>query len=501
MNEPRRISRIIEHWTLPEASQVVPHVRRARIQRLFGVADLEQVPDVLSPDPGCPDELKARLELLLAQGSALKRKESFDEVFVEFGRGLRPGLLLAQWYHKYDLQPHDERSLLPRELWARGEDYIWYSQGPSKGASSLAQGYLADMGLPSRFMYAAGGGRPFVVNKYDYRRWRVWAAEAIAHHGTALAFHAGPPRTEPEDYYGPVIRYQRFMGDHEDLLHPAAPWSQIALVYPRRAEMQAEMDCLDALKRLGQHLEDGHWLFDIILDEQLLERGSGYETLVLPEIRRLSLEEGRFLERFVREGGRLVFTGGSGGLDLEGVPHALPLFQAWRVEPAEGSIAGVAGGEGGGAMHIPAGPWKPERKPVRGIQQEMPVYPMLADDPFGQRFLAELQRFVGRPRVVTDAPWFVRVRAWRPQDVDALVLHWINYRQDEESAVEIPIPVGPLQAECVVPEGFLVERVEWRYPEMREPRVLEHETRGSCIRFTIPRLVVHGMSVLRLRRE
>ena len=155
MNEPRRISRIIEHWTLPEASQVVPHVRRARIQRLFGVADLEQVPDVLSPDPGCPDEPKARLELLLAQGSALKRKESFDEVFIEFGRGLRPGLLLAQWYHKYDLQPHDERSLLPRELWARGEDYIWYSQGPSKGASSLAQG------LPRRH----GSAQPLHVRR------------------------------------------------------------------------------------------------------------------------------------------------------------------------------------------------------------------------------------------------------------------------------------------------------------------------------------------------
>ena len=27
-----RISRIIEHWTLPEAYQVVDHVRRARIQ-------------------------------------------------------------------------------------------------------------------------------------------------------------------------------------------------------------------------------------------------------------------------------------------------------------------------------------------------------------------------------------------------------------------------------------------------------------------------------------
>ena len=32
MTAYRRISRIIEHWTLPEASQVLDHVRRARIQ-------------------------------------------------------------------------------------------------------------------------------------------------------------------------------------------------------------------------------------------------------------------------------------------------------------------------------------------------------------------------------------------------------------------------------------------------------------------------------------
>lgn len=470
---------------------------------IYGCADLEEVPDVFTARPDGPPELAARLELLLAQGSALKRKESFDQVFIGYGRSLKPDLLLAQWYHKYDFRPHDERSLLPPESWARGEDYLWYSQGPSKAVCSLSQGYLADMGLPSRFLHAAGGGRPFVINKYDYRRWRIWAAEAIAHHGTALAFHAGPPRLDqeesgnvaPEDYYGPVIRYQRFMHQHEELLHPADPWSQIALVYPRRAEMQAEMDCLDALKRLGQHLEDGHWLFDIILDEQLIERAGGYEALVVPEVERLSAAEGERLEEFVGGGGRLVFTGRSGRLDVDGSPRDEPLLQALRVPPAAGSIGGLAAG----AMHIPDGPWSPETLPIEGLPQEMPVYPRLEDDAFGQRFLAQLEKFLGRPRLVTDAPWFVRVRAWRPRAVDALVVHWINYRQDEEAAIEVPLPVGPIQAECEVPEGFRVERVEWRYPEMREPAVLEHEESGSTVRFTIPTLIVHGMSVLHLR--
>jgi len=95
----------------------------------------------------------------------------------------------------------------------------------------------------------------------------------------------------------------------------------------------------------------------------------------------------------------------------------------------------------------------------------------------------------------------VRVRAWRPQTVDAVAVHWINYQQDEEAALEIPIPIGPLQAECEIPDGFEVERVEWRYPEMREAVVLEHEMSGSSVRFAVPRLIVYGMSALHLRRE
>lgn len=479
------------------------------INGIFGVSDLAQVDDVLSAAPDSSEPAIARLKLVLAQGSDLKRKQSFDEVFIDYGRSLKPGLLLSQWNHKYDFRPYDERCLLPQELWAKGEDYIWYSQGPSKAISSLSQGYLADMGLPSRFMYAAGGGRPFVINKYDYKRWRIWAGEAMAHHGTALAYHAGPPRLEqeesvniaPEDYYGPVIRYQRFMFHHEALLHPATPWSQIAVVYPKRAEMQMEMDCLDALKRFGQHLEDDHWFFDIILDEQLIERAADYETLIVSEVERLSAAEGERLEQFVRQGGHLVFTGKCGRRDADGLTRKQPFLQAWRISPTGESIGHVASDGNGSYMHIPDGPWTPQTTPIKGIPQEMPIFPKLEDDEFGQRFLKEFKQLAGPPRLVTDAPWFVRVRAWRPHNVDALVIHWINYRQDEEAVIEIPLPVGPLQAECEIPDGYQVERVEWHYPEMRESIVLEHEMNGSTVGFTIPRLIVYGMSVLYLRRE
>ena len=477
-------------------------------EALFGTTDMQQVAnpfDAISSD--APDEKAARLKVAVAQGSALLRKESFDAVFSAYGRSLNPDLLLAQWNHKYDFSPSDERSLLPTGLWARGEDYIWYSQGPHKWGSSIAQGYLADMGLPSRFMYAAGGGRPFVVNKYDYKRWRVWAAEAMAHHGTALAYHAGPPRLEqeessnlaPEDFYGPVIRYQRFMAAHEELLHPAEPWSQIALVYPKRAELQAEMDCLDALKRLGQLLEDGHWLFDIILDEQLLERAGDYDVLILAEVERISAAEAERLQAFVEGGGVLIYTGGTARRDAEGVEYETRLLPEGRVMPDKGSVGGVTEKGRGRMLYIPSGPWHPEKVMLAGLDAEMPIHPRIDVDEFGQQFLGKLVEVVAAKWLVTDAPWHVRVRAWRPDAVEALVVHWINYLQVEEVVVETPIPVGPIEVECRMPDGFQIDRVEWHYPEMKEAVALEHEVSGFGATFTIPRLIVYGMSIIYLR--
>ena len=129
-----------------------------------------------------------------------------------------------------------------------------------------------------------------------------------------------------------------------------------------------------------------------------------------------------------------------------------------------------------------------------GVQ--LPLYPPLERDPFGRSFLSDLNGLLQNPRLQTDAPWFVRVRAWRPSRTEALVLHWVNYRQDEESAIEVPSPVGPLQVTCAIPDGYDVERVEWLYPEMRQPAILEHTRDGDRIHFTIPSLIVYGLSVL-----
>ena len=477
-------------------------VIRAHMQPIFSRAELDGLfagdfggtVDIRLPADDAPEELKHRYLVVLEQAAARRRKSAFDEVFIDYGRALRPGLLAAQWYHKYGMRVNDERAALPVDLWARGEDYIWYSQGPHRWGSSIEQGYIADMGINARHMHAAGGGRPFVINKYDYRRWRVWAAEAAAHGGASPCFHAGPPRPEqedatriaPEDYFGPIIRYQRFVAEHEDLLHPARPISQFGLVYPRRAEREGEADYLDALKRIAEWLEDAHVLYDILFDDQLTERANEFPILILPDIRRLSNAEIAAVQGHVHAGGGLVVAGATGALDEDG-----------RAQDPNSLFTESADG----VYRWESTDWQPETKTIRTLHgdPEMPVYPHLPDAPEGRALIATLEKLSGGYWLRTDAPWSVRTRVWRAGDTAAIPVHWINYRQDEAPAIETPIPVGPIRADLLLPDDAEVDCVEWRYPEMKEPLVLDCDMADGRIGFEIPRLIVYGISVIRLK--
>jgi hypothetical protein len=492
------------------------------LKQILGTSDPASIGDPLIPIPECPPELKQRFGLFNRRLANIRRKEAFDDIFITYGRSLKPDLMLAQWYHKYDFKPHDERSLLPDEMWAKDEDYIWYSQGGNKGVSSIRHGYLADMGLPARYTYAAGEGRPFIINKYDYRRWRLSIAEAAANHFAGPAFHwadEGNPDFSLEDYCAPVFRYHRFLADHQNLIHPARPWSQLALVYPRRAEFAGETDSLEPLKRLGRLLEDDHILFDIILDEQLEERLDDYDTLILPDIVRLSPEEAKALRSFVQRGGKLILTGKTGTCRKDGEQHSEDPFAAWRPTSPEDTpirstvttqISASAGEEenacscrsaaDGRVLCLSTVPLDMETAEIRP-GTELLVYPPLERDPFGQGFLQELHSLLERSWLTTDAPWYVRVRAWHPESETALVLHWVNYCQDEDSAIEVPHPTGPLQVECRIPDSCEVEGVEWLYPEMANPVSLDFTKQGNAVSFAIPSLVVYGLSVLRLREN
>jgi len=131
----------------------------------------------------------------------------------------------------------------------------------------------------------------------------------------------------------------------------------------------------------------------------------------------------------------------------------------------------------------------------------MPVYPHLPDAPQGRALIATLEELCGGFWLRTDAPWWVRARAWRAENTAAIPVHWINYRQDEASAIETPIPMGPIQVDLLLADDAKVDCVEWRYPEMKKPLVLDHKVVAGRVSFEIPRIIVYGISVIRLKSD
>ena len=101
--------------------------RPAELRRKFGIEDLHkhQFAEIVGryqPDYMTP----LRFEAL--RFTCISMKNAYDEVFIAYGRSLKPDLILAAWLHgHYTPAPHDERLMLPPELWAKGEDYLWYS--------------------------------------------------------------------------------------------------------------------------------------------------------------------------------------------------------------------------------------------------------------------------------------------------------------------------------------------------------------------------------------
>jgi hypothetical protein len=101
--------------------------RPAELRRNFGIEDLDkyQFLEIIGRyQPGNMTPL--RLEAL--RFTCISMKNGYDDVFIAYGRSLKPDLILAAWLHgHYTPSPADERLMLPPELWAKGEDYIWYS--------------------------------------------------------------------------------------------------------------------------------------------------------------------------------------------------------------------------------------------------------------------------------------------------------------------------------------------------------------------------------------
>src|SRR6185436_17338386 len=198
--------------------------------------------------------------------SQLSNKDVFDEVFVHYGRSLKPDLLVAQWNHLGDFSQvsGDERCLLPAERWGRDEDYLWYSLGDSANSSDLARGQLGEGTLQARYIRGAFDDKPFTLGKYEATRLRVAVSELAANGGAPMGFYTD--FTKPASR-AVLVQYYQFLKRYQAVFHANRPVAEAALLFPRRAVHDANLGPLAQFREAGRTLLDAHVLFDVVPDD------------------------------------------------------------------------------------------------------------------------------------------------------------------------------------------------------------------------------------------
>lgn len=216
--------------------------------------------------------------------SQISNKQVFDEVFIKYGRSLKKNLIAAQWNHLGDFNQisGDERSILPKELWGKDEDYLWYSTGDAANSTDLAAGFLGEGTLQARYIRGAFDDKPFTLGKYESTRIRTAIAELAANGGAPMGFYTRftDPAAREE-----IVRYYQFIKKHDRVFHANRSHAEVLLLFPRSHVHQGNVEIVETFKKIGRGLLDAHVLFDVLPDDLLKEaHREKYESVVVPQV-------------------------------------------------------------------------------------------------------------------------------------------------------------------------------------------------------------------------
>lgn len=233
----------------------------------FAIDDLEkhhftQIVGWHKPEESTP----LRREML--RFSQISCKNAFDEVVIDYGKKLKPDLIVAQWDHLGDFGQisGDERCMLPTDRWGKGEDYLWYSTGASACYTDLAAGHLGEGTLQARYIRGAFDDKPFTLGKYESTRIRVAIAELAANGGAAMGFYT---RFKDPEARQEIVRYYNFLEANESILKGNHSYAEMLLAFPRTKVHEGEVAEVETFKQHGASLLDEHVLFDVIPDEMI----------------------------------------------------------------------------------------------------------------------------------------------------------------------------------------------------------------------------------------
>jgi hypothetical protein len=241
-----------------------------QLKQRFAITNLDthQFDEIVAwHDPAQSNPL--RREML--RFSQIANKKAFDEVFVRYGRSLKPDLIVAQWNHLGDFSQisGDERCLLPGELWGKDEDYLWYSTGDAANHTDLAAGVLGEGTLQARYIRGAFNDKPFTLGKYESVRIRAAMAELAANGGAPMGFYTNfkEPNARRE-----IVRYYDFLRRNENLYRANRSLAEVLLLFPRSHVHEGDVSAVSRFKEIGRRLLDAHVLFDVLPDDRITNR-------------------------------------------------------------------------------------------------------------------------------------------------------------------------------------------------------------------------------------
>ena len=219
--------------------------------------------------------------------SQMATKKCFDEVFVKYGRSLKPDLIVGQWNHigRFSQINADERCLLPKEYWAKDEDYLWYSTGNSACYTDLKNGYLGEGTLLSRYIRGATGGKPFTLGKYESTRTRAAIAELIANGGAPMGFYTRFTNPEARKV---IVQYYNFIRRNDHIYRHNRSAAENVLLYPRSNVHAGNVKAVEQFLKLGDTLLNRHILFDVLPDDLASpEKLAQYKTVYSVDAQKL----------------------------------------------------------------------------------------------------------------------------------------------------------------------------------------------------------------------
>jgi len=416
---------------------------QTELKKKFGIDDIKTYKIKINAEiPGYPLEKAEPLDYEAMEWAAISFKNAYDDIIINYGRMLKPDLIVATWNHIGNMSITEERMFLPKNLWGRAENYFWYSGG--YGPTDLKQKKLGDGWLDCLYIREMSGGKPFMLGKYESVRIKNSIAEGLATGGSGMGLYINIKN--PDGFAG-ATRYMEFVHKNRNLYSIDEPFSEIGIVFPRISIKSGYKQCMDSFKEIGEYLAQNHVFFDVICDENINSKKiSSYKVIICPEIYVLEDKKTALLDEFVKKGGTVCFINKNSASIIRKNSPPLVFEAEKNTDIISSSIKNIIG---------------------------------------------DLSSI--------DAPFTIRTSAFSKNN-RRIVIHIVNYNRDEEKGKklsgpsdEFPIPEKNIKVKLIVPKSAKTARVMLLSPDNQEKQLLPCIIHKGWMETYIPEILVYGV--------